>query len=129
MYTVAVRRDFMAQHHLVGGDYNVTGVSFPGTPGVLGTQMQSVGEVMAIGRTFKEALQKGLRGLETGTSGFARTPGRPAMNISGNSSTLTNAGYGTTGGPALQLATKHTVTKTQNPRSCLDVILTTPPER
>jgi carbamoyl-phosphate synthase large subunit len=32
----------------------------------LGTQMKSVGEVMAIGRTFKEALQKGLRGLETG---------------------------------------------------------------
>ncbi len=38
----------------------------------LGTQMKSVGEVMAIGRTFKEALQKGLRGLETGVSGFAR---------------------------------------------------------
>jgi hypothetical protein len=35
--------------------------------------MKSVGEVMAIGRTFKEALQKGLRGLETGVSGFART--------------------------------------------------------
>ena len=33
---------------------------------LLGTQMKSVGEVMAIGRTFKEALQKGLRGLETG---------------------------------------------------------------
>jgi carbamoyl-phosphate synthase large subunit len=40
---------------------------------VLGTQMKSVGEVMAIGRTFKEALQKGLRGLETGTSGFSRS--------------------------------------------------------
>jgi carbamoyl-phosphate synthase large subunit len=39
----------------------------------LGTQMKSVGEVMAIGRTFKEALQKGLRGIETGVSGFART--------------------------------------------------------
>ena len=38
----------------------------------LGMQMKSVGEVMAIGRTFKEALQKGLRGLETGVSGFAR---------------------------------------------------------
>ncbi|MGE5179141.1 MAG: carbamoyl-phosphate synthase large subunit, partial [Bacteroidota bacterium] len=36
----------------------------------LGTQMKSVGEVMAIGRTFKEALQKGLRGLETGNGGF-----------------------------------------------------------
>ncbi|HEX3111977.1 MAG TPA: carbamoyl-phosphate synthase large subunit, partial [Candidatus Eisenbacteria bacterium] len=40
---------------------------------MLGTQMKSVGEVMAIGRTFKEALQKGLRGLEIGSSGFART--------------------------------------------------------
>ena len=40
---------------------------------MLGTQMKSVGEVMAIGRSFKEALQKGLRGLETGVSGFART--------------------------------------------------------
>jgi carbamoyl-phosphate synthase large subunit len=39
----------------------------------LGTQMKSVGEVMAIGRTFKEALQKGLRGLEIGASGFTRT--------------------------------------------------------
>src|SRR5881409_3803762 len=37
----------------------------------LGTQMKSVGEVMAIGRTFKEALQKGLRGLEIGASGFS----------------------------------------------------------
>ncbi len=40
---------------------------------ILGTQMKSVGEVMAIGRTFKEALQKGLRGLEIGASGFDRT--------------------------------------------------------
>jgi carbamoyl-phosphate synthase large subunit len=38
----------------------------------LGTQMKSVGEVMAIGRTFKEALHKGLRGLESGISGFTR---------------------------------------------------------
>nr|MBA3303146.1 carbamoyl-phosphate synthase large subunit [Acidimicrobiia bacterium] len=48
-------------------DYVVTKVprwafeKFPGTPGVLGTQMQSVGEAMAIGRTFPESLQKGLR--------------------------------------------------------------------
>jgi carbamoyl-phosphate synthase large subunit len=46
---------------------------FPDASPTLGTQMKSVGEVMAIGRTFKEALQKGLRGLETGISGFART--------------------------------------------------------
>jgi len=37
---------------------------FPGSDSALGTQMQSVGEVMAIGRTFKEALQKGIRSLE-----------------------------------------------------------------
>jgi carbamoyl-phosphate synthase large subunit len=36
----------------------------------LTTQMKSVGEVMAIGRTFQESLQKALRGLETGMSGF-----------------------------------------------------------
>ena len=39
---------------------------FPGVDSTLGTQMKSVGEVMAIGRTFKEALHKGLRSLETG---------------------------------------------------------------
>src|ERR1700685_247600 len=39
---------------------------FPGAVPVLGTQMKSVGEVMAIGRTFKQALGKGMRSLETG---------------------------------------------------------------
>jgi carbamoyl-phosphate synthase large subunit len=39
---------------------------FPGADSTLGTQMKSVGEVMAIGRTFKEALWKGIRSLETG---------------------------------------------------------------
>ncbi len=39
---------------------------FPGADNTLGTQMKSVGEVMAIGRTFKEALLKGIRSLETG---------------------------------------------------------------
>src|SRR5205814_5421493 len=39
---------------------------FPGAEPTLGTQMKSVGEVMAIGRTFKEALSKGIRSLETG---------------------------------------------------------------
>jgi carbamoyl-phosphate synthase large subunit len=41
---------------------------FPGAEPVLGTQMKSVGEVMAIGRTFKQALGKGVRSLETGKS-------------------------------------------------------------
>ncbi|HUL32361.1 MAG TPA: carbamoyl-phosphate synthase large subunit [Candidatus Eisenbacteria bacterium] len=40
---------------------------FPGSDSTLGTQMKSVGEVMAIGRTFKEALQKGIRSLEPST--------------------------------------------------------------
>ena len=51
-------------------DYVVTKIpkwafeKFPGTEDVLGTQMKSVGEIMAIGRTFKESLFKGLRSLE-----------------------------------------------------------------
>ncbi|WP_288404055.1 carbamoyl-phosphate synthase large subunit [uncultured Deinococcus sp.] len=51
-------------------DYVVTKIprfafeKFPGTPDALGTQMRSVGEVMAIGRTFKESLQKALRSTE-----------------------------------------------------------------
>ena len=43
---------------------------FPGTPALLGTAMKSVGEAMAIGRSFAEALQKGLRSMETGLSGL-----------------------------------------------------------
>ncbi len=43
---------------------------FPGTPALLTTSMKSVGEAMAIGRSFAEALQKGLRSLETGLSGL-----------------------------------------------------------
>jgi carbamoyl-phosphate synthase large subunit len=44
---------------------------FPSADPTLTTQMKSVGEVMAIGRTFKEAFQKGLRGLEADRSGWA----------------------------------------------------------
>ncbi len=57
-------------------DYVVTKIprwafeKFPGTTGVLGTSMQSVGEVMAIGRTFPESLQKACRSLEIGQSGL-----------------------------------------------------------
>src|SRR5579872_1742689 len=46
---------------------------FPDADHTLGTQMKSVGEVMAIGRTFKEALMKGVRSLETGR----KTPAPP----------------------------------------------------
>lgn len=48
---------------------------FPGANTELGTQMKAVGETMAIGRTFKEALQKGLRGLEIGANGLASPAG------------------------------------------------------
>ena len=57
-------------------DYVVTKIprwafeKFPGTSGVLGTSMQSVGEVMAIGRTFPESLQKACRSLELGQTGL-----------------------------------------------------------
>ena len=45
---------------------------FPGVDATLGPQMKSVGEVMAIGRTFPEALNKAIRGLEVGAPGFSR---------------------------------------------------------
>jgi carbamoyl-phosphate synthase large subunit len=47
---------------------------FPGTPATLTTSMKSVGETMAIGRSFAEAMQKGLRGLEIGLSGLDEVP-------------------------------------------------------
>ena len=43
---------------------------FPGTPALLTTSMKSVGEAMAIGRSFADALQKGLRSMETGLFGL-----------------------------------------------------------
>ena len=61
-------------------DYVVTKIprwafeKLPGTSGILGTQMQSVGEAMAIGRTFPESFQKGLRSLETGRLGLNCDP-------------------------------------------------------
>ncbi len=65
-------------------DYVVTKIprwafeKLPGTSGVLGTQMQSVGEAMAIGRTFPESLQKGLRSLEQGRFGLNADAGEAA---------------------------------------------------
>jgi len=61
-------------------DYTVVKVprwsfeKFPGTRDTLGTTMQSVGEVMAMGRTFREAFQKALRGLELGLDGWDSSP-------------------------------------------------------
>ncbi|MDD2855136.1 MAG: carbamoyl-phosphate synthase large subunit [Desulfuromonadaceae bacterium] len=57
-------------------DYVVTKIprftfeKFPAADSTLTTQMKSVGEVMSIGRTFKESFQKALRSLEIGVSGF-----------------------------------------------------------
>ncbi|MBD1902955.1 carbamoyl-phosphate synthase large subunit [Trichocoleus sp. DQ-A3] len=57
-------------------DYVVTKIprfafeKFPGSQAILTTQMKSVGEVMAMGRTFCESFQKALRGLETGRAGW-----------------------------------------------------------
>ncbi len=51
---------------------------FPGADQVLTTRMKSVGEVMAIGRTFPEALQKAYRSLEAGRDGLGRREGVPA---------------------------------------------------
>ncbi len=73
-------------------DYVVTKIprwnfdKFPDADPTLTTQMKSVGETMAIGRTFKESLQKALRGLETGRFGFGSdrhdywgTPRQPSI--------------------------------------------------
>ena len=67
-------------------DYVVTKIprwafeKFPGTSGVLSTSMQSVGEVMAIGRTFPESLQKGMRSLENGRLGLNADPAEAALD-------------------------------------------------
>jgi carbamoyl-phosphate synthase large subunit len=61
-------------------DYVVTKIprftfeKFPEASSTLGTSMKSVGEVMAMGRTFKESIQKALQSLETGLSGFDPLP-------------------------------------------------------
>ena len=71
-------------------DYVVTKIprfafeKFKGAEPVLGTAMKSVGEVMAIGRNIQESMQKALRGLETGLSGFNqvdRLVGAPRAEI------------------------------------------------
>jgi carbamoyl-phosphate synthase large subunit len=67
-------------------DYVVTKVprwsfeKFPGQPAVLGTRMQSVGEAMAIGRTFTESLQKALRSLEHGRWGLNCDPAEKQLD-------------------------------------------------
>jgi carbamoyl-phosphate synthase large subunit len=68
-------------------DYVVTKIprwafeKLPGAPDRLGTRMQSVGEVMAIGRTFPESLQKAIRSLEQGRSGLNADPAEAALDL------------------------------------------------
>ena len=82
-------------------DYVVTKIprwafeKFPGTSGVLGTSMQSVGEVMAIGRTFPESLQKGMRSLENGRLGLNGDPAEAALDEMDDAALLDAAAVGT----------------------------------
>ncbi len=82
-------------------DYVVTKVprwafeKLPGTPEVLGTRMQSVGEAMAIGRTFPESLQKALASLEHGRLGLACDPAEAALDNLGDDDLLRRAAVAT----------------------------------
>jgi carbamoyl-phosphate synthase large subunit len=82
-------------------DYVVTKIprwafeKFPGSPGVLGTSMQSVGEAMAIGRTFPESLQKGLRSLEHGRMGLNCDPGEKILDELDDDELVRRASIGT----------------------------------
>jgi carbamoyl-phosphate synthase large subunit len=84
-------------------DYVVTKIprwafeKFPGTSGVLGTSMQSVGEVMAIGRTFPESLQKGMRSLENGRLGLNCDPAEAALDQLDDDALLAAAAIATPG--------------------------------
>jgi carbamoyl-phosphate synthase large subunit len=78
-------------------DYVVTKIprwafeKLPGASGVLGTQMQSVGEVMAIGRTFPESLQKALRSLEQGRLGLGCDPAEAQLDALSDDELLAQA--------------------------------------
>jgi carbamoyl-phosphate synthase large subunit len=82
-------------------DYVVTKIprwafeKLPGTSGVLGTQMQSVGEAMSIGRTFPESLQKGLRSLEQGRLGLNCDPGESLYDNLSDEALLAKAAIAT----------------------------------
>ncbi|CAI2933705.1 carbamoyl-phosphate synthase large subunit [Aminobacter niigataensis] len=81
-------------------DYVVTKIprfafeKFPGASPVLTTAMKSVGEVMAIGRTFQESLQKALRGLETGLTGLDEIE-IPGIGTDGDDRNAIRAALGT----------------------------------
>ena len=70
---------------------------FPQTPDVLTTQMKSVGEAMSIGRTFKEALQKAMRSLETNSYGFEQPESVASLPVMSFRPGLPGTMMGTTG--------------------------------
>jgi len=78
-------------------DYVVTKIprwafeKLPGAEDLLGTRMQSVGEVMAIGRTFCESLQKAVRSLEQGRNGLNADPAEAASDAVGDDEVATRA--------------------------------------
>jgi len=113
-------------------DYVVTKVprftfeKFPRTDPTLTTQMKSVGEAMAIGRTFKESLQKALRSLEVGAWGFgggsaeykpAPTELASALRASGPLSKPVSGSPAMTGVPALSGSPQATEGSQKSPTS------------
>ena len=102
-------------------DYVVTKIprftfeKFPAAVDELGPQMKSVGEVMAIGRTFAESLHKAMRSLETGSSGFeSRVAGtQPRIGDGGNPGAAGNRQQ-----PADLLSGRWTAAGNGYPRDC-----------
>jgi carbamoyl-phosphate synthase large subunit len=82
-------------------DYVVTKIprwafeKLPGSEARLGTRMQSVGEVMAIGRTFCESLQKAVRSLEQGRAGLNADPAESALEELSDDELVARLGIGT----------------------------------
>jgi len=82
-------------------DYVVTKIprwafeKLPGADGRLGTRMQSVGEVMAIGRTFCESLQKAVRSLEQGRAGLNADPAERPVDALDDAELLDRVAVGT----------------------------------
>ncbi|MDP2267783.1 MAG: ATP-grasp domain-containing protein, partial [Deltaproteobacteria bacterium] len=80
-------RDGTLDKYTPGGDYVVVKFSrwdfekFPGAIDKLGTQMRAVGEVMSIGKTYKEAFQKAIRSLEKGRAGLGFVKDFPAKSL------------------------------------------------
>ena len=83
--------------YVVGKVPRFTFEKFPQTPDVLTTQMKSVGEAMSIGRTFKEALQKAMRSLETNSYGFEQPESVAGLPVTSFREVAPGTMMGTTG--------------------------------